>query len=317
MTDHTIKALLNTRVRILQQVESGELQVKEAAQLLGMTRQGLWKLRNNAKKYGTRKALLGRKRGPLPGSRTWNRTPKHIEDKVEELWSNTEVGIDRLSWYLEDQGIVLSRATVYRILIRRRLIAVKQKGPRKEPKLYAKGYPGEEVQIDTTEPFGKGKGILISAIDDYSRWADAALYYGNTSMHASLFVKEYLRRAPFPVKAVRVDGGSEFQGSFKKACLQLGIKRIQNPPYSPQKNGKVERLHRTIEEECLWRVKTGIEEGNYWLNRYLAWYNNTRRHGGFGMSRRTPRGQIEKWIIDNTFNHPFFQDVNETLILYT
>lgn len=319
MTDYTIEKLVETRRRIVLQVERGELSVKDGAELLGMTRQGLWKLRKNIDKYGIKRGLLGRKRDPLPGNRAWNRVPAWVEDRVTKLWQDNGVGPDRLCWLLEDEGVELSRSTVYRILVRRRLIVPKEKGERKKAQLYTKGYPGEEVQIDTTEPFGKSQGTLICRIDDFSRWVHAVLYYGNTSVLASLFLKDYIAKAPFPVTAVRVDNGSEFKGEFVKTCQDLGITLIRNPKDSPEKNGKVERLHRTIEEECLWRVKADkevLEYGSYWLNRYLAWYNNKRRHGGYGMDKRTPRGQIEKWIIDNTITHSFYQDVNETMILY-
>jgi len=319
MSDDTIKALVETRKRIIKEVNQGKLSVKDGARLLGMTRQGFWKLRKNVQKYGMEKAVVGRKRGPLPGCRIWNRTPAWIEEKVEELWYDTGgVGPDRLVWLLEDSFIKISRSTVYRILVRRRLIIPKEKEVRKPAHLYTKGYPGEEVQIDTTEPFGKGKGILISAIDDYSRWGEGELYYGNTSLMASLFLKELVLKAPFPIKAVRVDNGGEFKGEFERTCQTLGIEIIRNPVHSPQKNGKVERFHRTIEEECLWRVnaeKHELEYGRYWLTRYLSWYNNKRKHGGLGMNGKTPREKIEQWILKNKTEENY-QDVNETMILY-
>ena len=319
MSDDTIKALVETRKRIVREVNDGRLSVKDGARFLGMTRQGLWKLRRNVEKHGMEKAVTGRKRGPLPGCRIWNRTPTWIEEKVENLWYDTGgVGADRLAWLLEDSFIEISRATVYRILVRRRLLRPKEKEPRKPAQLYTKGYPGEEVQLDTTEPFGKGKAIQISAIDDYSRWGGGDLYYGNTSLMASLFLKDLIIKAPFPISAVRVDNGSEFKAEFIKTCQELGIKIIRNPIHSPEKNGKVERFHRTIYEECLWRVnadKHDLEYGRYWLSRYLSWYNNKRRHGGYGMNKQTPRQKIEQWIIENQTDENY-QDVNETMILY-
>ena len=45
MTKYTMASLLKAKKEILKQVEEGKLGVKTAAHLLGMTRQGLWKLR--------------------------------------------------------------------------------------------------------------------------------------------------------------------------------------------------------------------------------------------------------------------------------
>lgn len=124
--------------------------------------------------------------------------------------------------------------------------------------------------------------------------------------------------APFPVRAVRTDHGSEFYKHFKTTCEKLGITIIRNRVNTPEHNGKVERLHRTIEEECLWRTRAESEHPQtvrLTVNRYLVWYNTKRRHGGMGMDKKTPQEKIEEFIMSNKA-HPFTVDVNETLILY-
>ena len=319
MTEYTIESLLDTRERIVNQIEEGKLMVKEGAGFLGMTRQGLWKLRKNYRQYG-RKALVGLKRGPKPYNKPWNRTPKEIEERVEELFLEHDVGPVRLSWLLEDKGIIISPSTIYRILVRRRLIFPKEGKRKVKPRYYQKGYPGEEIQLDTTEPFGKGKLILISAIDSYCRWAFAELYWGNTSKKASLFLRAIFSKAPFLIKRVRVDRGSEFQKEFIQACQELNIELIRNPKRCPQKNGKVERLHRTIEEECLWRCQAKPENlvlVKYWLSRWLSWYNTKRRHQGFGMKGKTPKQQLEHWLRKNLYHtYQEVPEVNKTLIQY-
>jgi len=321
MTKSTRLSLLKTKKEVLQQVNEGKLGVAAAASLLGITRQGLWKLRRNYRQHGSQ-ALIGRRRGPKSWFRVHNRTPSWAEDKAADLYSEYGVGPDRLLWIIEDyhQDILthVSRATIYRILVRRRLILPKTREERKHMRRYVKGYPGEEVQIDTTEPFGKSKGTQISAIDDYSRWGGADFYQGNTSQQAASFLDWYRKSAPFPVTAVRVDNGSEFKKDFAKYCQTNQITIIRNPVRTPQHNGKVERFHRTVEEECLWRTKAESEDQEtvrYHLDRYLSWYNTRRRHGGLGMGKQTPQQRIEAFII-NYQPSPFTRDVNETLILY-
>lgn len=321
MTYSTTLDLLRTKKEVLVKVNQGELGVTTAASLLGMTRQGFWKLRKRFNTIGYQ-GLLGRKRGPKSWYRVHNRTPEWVEDKVEEIWNDTKVGPDRLLWIIEDyhQELVtyLTRSTVYRILIRRRLVKSKDAQKEKHTKRYTKTYPGEEIQMDTTEPFGKGNGIQISAIDDYSRWGFADFYRRNTSLNAAIFLIACIQSAPFPITAVRVDHGSEFYGVFQATCKRLGITIIRNRVNTPEHNGKVERLHRTIEEECLWRTRAESEHPEtvrYQLNRYVIWYNTKRRHGGVGMDKATPQEKIEDFLIQ-TQAHPFTVDVNETLILY-
>ena len=47
---------------------------------------------------------------------------------------------------------------------------------------------------------------------------------------------------------MRGDNGSEFKKDFQQYCQQQGIRLIKNPPKTLEHNGKVERLHRTVEE---------------------------------------------------------------------
>jgi len=317
MSENTVRKLVEARLRVVNEVNSGKLSVSSGAKILGITRQGLWKLRRSVEEHGS-SAICGRKRGPKIYQRAHNRTQKWVEDTVEKYFNLYGVGADRICWLLEDTSIHISRATAYRILVRKRLIIPKEKTKRKPVTLYAKGYPGEEVQIDTTEPFGKKGLILISAVDDCSRWGMADCYYHNDSKNAASFVFKIVREAPFPIKAFRTDNGSEFKKSFTKICRDLEITIKRNPVKHPTSNGKVERMHRTIEEECFWRVqahKENIDYGRYWLSRYLAWYNTKRRHGGYGMKGRTPQQRIEDWILANN-SCSTLPDVNETLILY-
>ena len=317
MSKDTIRKLVDTRLRVVNEVNSGKLSANAGANLLGITRQGLWKLRKSVNRYGS-SAITGRKRGPKAYRKAYNRTEKWIEDTVEKYFNLYGVGADRICWLLEDAHIHISRATAYRILVRKRLLIPKEKVKRKPVTLYAKGFPGEEVQIDTTEPFGKSSIILISAVDDCSRWGMADCYFHNDSANAAKFVLKMVSEAPFPIRSFRTDNGSEFKKHFSSICKRLGITIKRNPVKHPTSNGKVERLHRTVEEECFWRVQAHREDlsyGRYWLSRYLAWYNTKRRHGGYGMNGRTPQQRIEDFILTNQ-QIGQLPDVNETLILY-
>jgi transposase InsO family protein len=326
MTQYTKVVLLKTKKEILNQVEKGKLGVKTAAHLLGITRQGLWKLRKNFKEHSNL-ALLGRKRGPKSWFRVHNRTPEWAEEKVEKIYLDYGGGPDTLLWVIEDYyhdelgWINLSRSTIYRILVRRRLLFPKSRGKvNPHPQKYTKGYPGEEVQLDTTEPYGKNQGILLNMIDDYSRWKASYFYPGNTSKHARICLEHFLASAPFPIQQVRVDNGGEFKKEFAAFCHQNQITLIRNRIRTPEHNGKVERLHRTIEEECLWRIPSekrgSLQAVNYALAQHSQWYNCSRRHLGYQMEGRTPQQKIEDWILENQTSPEFSGEVNETLILY-
>ena len=333
MTNFTKQSLLKTKKEILNQVEQGKLSVKTAAHLLGITRQGLWKLRKRYQQYGYL-ALAVRKRGPRPGIRPHNRTPAWVEEKVEQIYLKYGVGLDTLLWIIEDYysdqlaGIKLSRSTLYRILVRRRILGrsrwlgltQKERRRLKHQKRYTKDYPGAEVQIDTTEPFGKNKGVMLNIIDDYSRWKQSYFYQSNNSFNAMICFQHFLNSAPFPVERVRTDNGAEFKKHFTQFCQQKQIKIIRNPVHTPEHNGKVERLHRTVDEECLWRIpqeeRTNSETVNYHLAQHSQWYNSKRKHLGYRMNKLTPLQKIEQWILNNKTNQLYQGEVNETLIRY-
>ena len=70
-----------------------------------------------------------------------------------------------------------------------------------------------------------------------------------TSASAARFLDNIVERMPFPVKAIQVDGGSEFHGEFEEACKARGILLFVLPRCSPKLDGYVERAHRTHVEE--------------------------------------------------------------------
>ena len=54
---------------------------------------------------------------------------------------------------------------------------------------------------------------------------------------------------PFPVRAIQVDGGSEFKAESEAACQERGIRLLVIPPKSPKPSAHVERAQRTDREE--------------------------------------------------------------------
>jgi hypothetical protein len=228
MKEYTVSPKWDTKKAILQAIDEGQLSVIRGARLLGITRQGLWKMRQRVSEFGWSK-LEGSKRGPSPLSPIHNKTPEWIEEVVEQAFVAYATGPDTLKWILEENysdrlaWIELSRSTIYRILVRRRLIHQKRGKSWPHNKKYAKGYPGEEVQLDTTEPFGKCKGTMLSIIDDHSRYMGAYIYPGGTSLSVAKRFSHFLDNAPFPVLSVRTDNGSEFKKDFVKLCKDKGI----------------------------------------------------------------------------------------------
>ena len=60
----------------------------------------------------------------------------------------------------------------------------------------------------------------------------------------AILERETIRR----LRAVRADNGGEYRGPFENYCKLHGIRLEKTVPKTPQQNGVVERMNRTIEE---------------------------------------------------------------------
>ena len=91
-----------------------------------------------------------------------------------------------------------------------------------------------------------------------------------------------LSRLPFRTEVIQTDNGSEFQGQFHWHVLDKGINHVYIKPRRPRLNGKVERSHRSDEEEFYWMLKgVVIDETRLFNQKLREWenfYNYQRSH---------------------------------------
>jgi len=117
-----------------------------------------------------------------------------------------------------------------------------------------------------------------------SRWDVIQAHTRATAFTATQFLDTLQHRMPFPIRAVQVDGGSEFAAEFEQACQERGLHRFVLPPRSPKLNGAVERANRTHTEEFYQVTPCSLEMRK--LNRELRhWekiYNTVRPHQALG-----------------------------------
>jgi len=121
----------------------------------------------------------------------------------------------------------------------------------RKPKGYAVSRSGDLVQMDTLDVRPLPDVLLkrFTAHDVILRWNVVGAYTRATANTATDFLDRIQERMPFPVEAIQVDGGAEFEAIFEEGCQKRDIKLFVLPPRSPKLNGAVERAHRTHTEE--------------------------------------------------------------------
>jgi transposase InsO family protein len=123
----------------------------------------------------------------------------------------------------------------------------------------------------------------FSALDLVTRFSLAQVHTRATANLAAGFLSALVTKAPFPIRAVQVDGGSEFMAEFEEACRSLGIRLFVLPPRSPKLNGHVERMQRTFRDEFYTLpLPRGLVRLQAELDAYLAYYNHRRPHMALG-----------------------------------
>ena len=221
-------------------------------------------------------------------------------------------GKDKLAVLLAREGMRVSVSMVGRILgflkrtghlvePLRRSSARKRRGKRpyatRKPSAYTPSGPGDLVQLDTLD-LRPEPGVVLkqfTARDYISRWDVLHLASRATAATAKTALAAILDRMPFPVRAVQVDGGSEFMADFELACQERQIRLFVLPPRSPKLNGRVERANRTHTEEfyeCSTTDPTVAALGAA-LHQWEITYNTVRPHQALG--QRTPAEFLAVW----------------------
>jgi transposase InsO family protein len=95
----------------------------------------------------------------------------------------------------------------------------------------------------------KIRRFQYTAIDDATRVRALKIYRQHTQKNAIDFVDYVIEKFPFRIHTVRTDRGHEFQALFHWHIEDKGIRHVYIKPRSPQLNGKVERSHRSDQEE--------------------------------------------------------------------
>lgn len=302
MKSHHAYPLAAMKAALVERILTGKISVSDAARSVKKSRPTIYDWMARHKAAGI-EGLLPKKTGPK-GGRAWNRSSDATETVVLDMLAAHH------DWNIYDIAARLPKehsvhpATVWRIWKRHQHVRAPIRLPRPAPQRYVKEEVGEEIQMDTSFPWGRAaKRACYDCLDDRSRFALAKLYGNHTQDSSIAFLHYVIAHAPFIIKAIRTDCGSEWSTRFSVACTLAGIKHIRNEPYHPEHNGKIEKFHDGLKYRCFYvylHPSDCIEQQNVDLQQWLVWYNYHKIHLGMGMDRKTPADVVYRSLLSES-----------------
>jgi len=303
--------------------------ISKACQIMGYHRDTFYEVKR-AFQVGGVAALLEKKRGPR-GPHP-NRVAPEIEEKVLEYALDRPThGAQRVANELRLRDISISSGGVRGVWLRndletrhKRLLRLEREAQdetfvlsEKQIELLEKhsvdfrcrhvesSRPGELLNQDTFywgTLKGVGKVYVQVVVDVFCSLAFAKVYTAKMPITACDLL--YDRVLPFyaalgvEVGAILTDNGREFCGlpdqhPYELLLAMEEIEHRNTRIRSPQTNGFVERMNRTLLDECFrvhgrttWYVTPAEIQRD--LDRFMRYYNLERSHQGYRLQGRTP-----------------------------
>jgi transposase len=257
------------RLKLLEQVERGQIKQREAAARMGLSERGFRKLLARYRANGDRAVVHG-----LRGKPSKRRLPKRQARRIVQLFDREYADFQPTlaAEYLErEHSIRISRETLRQLLMRE---GRWEATPRKVRKVHVwrarRACQGELVQWDTSthawlEDRGPAKMYLVALIDDATGRLFARFVEADSTEENMRVLEQYLRAHGRP-QAVYTDKAGLFRPTLPRgwnsgepheygetqlgrALREMGIELIL--AHSPQAKGRVERSFGTLQDRLV------------------------------------------------------------------
>ena len=197
-------------------------------------------------------------------------------------------GYRRLTFMMLDAGVVaVSPASVWRVLQQAGLLSRwKSKPSRKGTGFEQPLQPHQHWHIDVSYlNLGGTFYYLCSVLDGYSR---SIVHWDLRESMKETEIEVILEHAKekYPEAKPRIisDNGPQFIArDFKEFIRISGMTHVRTSPFYPQSNGKIERWHQSLKQECI-RPLTPLtpDDARRLIQTYVNRYNTMRLHSAIG-----------------------------------
>jgi len=226
---------------------------------------------------------------------------KKIEDYAREHYSFNDFylrdGYRRIAYTMLDEDIVAaSPSSVYRIL---KAAGLLNQWNTTKKNLKGSGFkqpdaPHRHWHTDIKYLNFNGTFLfLISVIDGYSRYIlHHEIRHTMSSYDTELTIQKAKDKFPGLRPRIITDNGAQYiSKEFKQFIKQAELEHITTSVNYPQSNGKIERFHRSINQECLRIISpVTIDEYKLYVEDYINFYNSKRLHAS--LNYLTPKDYL-------------------------
>lgn len=258
------KTIKEERLRWVKPIADGEIKLVDVAKVCPHSQRSLERWLAEYNKRG-KAGLEPKSTRPKTNPRE---TPIRIKERVIELRKETSKCSLKLKWKLEKEGIKLHKNTIQKIIKREGLVRKYRVRKLKYKYIKVSLGGGDLIEIDVKyvpNLVENKQYYQFTAIDCASRWRYLKIYDNYSNYDSVDFLKELTMVAPFRIRAVKTDNGSNFTNrytgylkssdpfnprlhEFDILCQKYNIIHYLIDPGKPAQNGKVEKSHRTDQE---------------------------------------------------------------------
>lgn len=194
-------------------------------------------------------------------------------------------GYRRLTYMMLDEDVAaVSPSSTYRVLLSAGLL---NRWNTAKNSTKGKGFeqptvPHEHWHTDIKYVNFRGTFLfLITVIDGFSRYiVHHELRTTMQEFDIQITIQRALEKFPGVKPRIISDNGPQFiSKDFAQFLRQVGLQHVRTSIAYPQSNGKVERWHGTISQECLRQASfIDLEDARRQIARYIGIYNTRRLH---------------------------------------
>ncbi|SGZ03881.1 BQ5605_C032g11027 [Microbotryum silenes-dioicae] len=153
-----------------------------------------------------------------------------------------------------------------------------------------------------------GKRYLVTFLDDHSRklWAYAIDHKSDVFPIFQTWLAEVELATNARLRILRTDNGGEYRSNaFTEFCKSKGIRRQYSIPYTPQQNGRAERVNLSIVEGVLALLADTRLPATFWdeAAAYFVYCKNRCSHSA--LAKQTPEFVWNGQRTTATALHPF------------